>query len=449
MKPRYFMIAAVFFISACTAGRAVIHPAPELLPFTEEEMTDPDFWISRHPSPETTILTFEEISRLNAGIRTDLKLTKDIFQLPSHVSGDELVREFTQSVNDLERRHLFKGDGQKTKQAYFVTMQYYMTSQVPEQVRRQYGIIVRFSDQKFLPTEEILTEKPGDVEFDELQNSALDIGTPVAVVWTTADGKWSYVETDLSDGWVKSEYVAIGSKEAVLRFAKTGFFAIVTAAKADLYADAAMTRSLGRVRMGIKFPLERSIDGNMAAVKLPQRNSDGRLSFITGYMHREDVYHGYLTYTPRMIIQQAFKLLGHPYGWGGINGGQDCSRFIQEVFATVGIEMPRDSVNQRQVGQVISTFADGQTGEDKLAVIREQGIGGITLLGIKGHIMLYLGTWNDRAYAIHAVWAYRQPGTADDEIYVIDRVVVSDLSLGEGSQKGSWLKRIISVGLLK
>jgi len=63
--------------------------------------------------------------------------------------------------------------------------------------------------------------------------------------------------------------------------------------------------------------------------------------------------------------------------------------------------------------------------------------------------MLYLGKDEGRLYAIHAIWAYRQKGLEGDEATVLGRVVVSDLSLGEGASRGSLLERIVAVRLLK
>ena len=76
------------------------------------------------------------------------------------------------------------------------------------------------------------------------------------------------------------------------------------------------------------------------------------------------VSRGYLPYTPRTVIFQAFKLLHSPYGWGDMYGEQDCSRFIQLVFSTVGIQFPRNSLQQAKVGRLIADFAR-ESGPDK------------------------------------------------------------------------------------
>ena len=166
-------------------------------------------------------------------------------------------------------------------------------------------------------------------------------------------------------------------------------------------------------------------------------------------MKKKDVHKGYLPYTPRNIIEQAFSLLNAPYGWGGMYGEQDCSRFIQEIFATVGINMPRNSTDQAKVGELIARFDEKTKEEEKIKIILSRAIGGITTLRLKGHIMLYLGSVNGRPYVIHETWGYKEKGFLRDRIRVINKVVISDLSLGKDSKNGSLLKRIDTVRLIK
>jgi cell wall-associated NlpC family hydrolase len=47
------------------------------------------------------------------------------------------------------------------------------------------------------------------------------------------------------------------------------------------------------------------------------------------------------------IINTAMKFIGAPYAWGGKSPyGFDCSGFVQTIFNSVGIELPRDAVDQ-------------------------------------------------------------------------------------------------------
>jgi cell wall-associated NlpC family hydrolase len=58
------------------------------------------------------------------------------------------------------------------------------------------------------------------------------------------------------------------------------------------------------------------------------------------------------------------KLLNAPYLWGGRSPfGMDCSGFTQVVFKTLGIQLPRDSIQQAECGQTISFISAAQTGD--------------------------------------------------------------------------------------
>ena len=115
----------------------------------------------------------------------------------------------------------------------------------------------------------------------------------------------------------------------------------------------------------------------------------------------------------------------------------------------MGIELPRDSQNQIQVGTRLIEWEAGAPTADKTLVLTDFAIGGITILGMKGHILLYLGTIDGRVYAVHSVWAYREPEHGGDKTFVLNRVVVSDLSLGEGSKRGSLLDRLNAVKIVR
>jgi len=219
----------------------------------------------------------------------------------------------------------------------------------------------------------------------------------------------------------------------------------VTSAKGEIYLNPNLTGLYDYVRMGTTFPLVGKTGTKLVHVTIPVRNADGTCGWRTAYMRAEDVHEGFLPYTPRTIIRQAFKLLNSPYGWGDMEGEQDCSRFIQEIFATVGIRMPRNSSEQAEVGRLVAEFAKGAPDEEKLAVLTEKGIGGITLLRLDNHIMLFLGMVDGRPYAIHATWGYHQIIGGRDIVRVLNRVAVTDMSLGAGSVKGSLLGRLIKI----
>ena len=110
--------------------------------------------------------------------------------------------------------------------------------------------------------------------------------------------------------------------------------------------------------------------------------------------------------------------------------------------------MPRNSKEQAKVGVKLVEFTENTTEQEKLNAFKNIG-NKIAILPMKGHIMLYLGTVDNRIYAIHSVWGYREPTLNGDRVRVINRATVSDLSLGEGSKKGSLLKRLKGIVLIQ
>ncbi len=142
-------------------------------------------------------------------------------------------------------------------------------------------------------------------------------------------------------------------------------------------------------------------------------------------------------------------MLNTPYGWGGAHGQQDCSQFVQEVFATVGLALPRNSSEQAHVGSLVARFEPKDSDDKKLDAILARAVPGTCLLHMKGHVMLYIGSVAGRPYAIHDVWAYREPAPdGADVLRIINRVAVTDLWLGDASRIGSLLHRLKSIRAL-
>jgi cell wall-associated NlpC family hydrolase len=65
------------------------------------------------------------------------------------------------------------------------------------------------------------------------------------------------------------------------------------------------------------------------------------------------------------IVAAARRYLGVPYVWGGTDPatGLDCSGFVQKVFRDLGIELPRVSRDQAQVGQAVGSLAEARPGD--------------------------------------------------------------------------------------
>jgi hypothetical protein len=451
MKRSYFAVVFVItiLISQTLWAETTRLAAPENLPNTVRQMKSPGFWVARHPFPDKVILDRSEIAAFNANIRKEDDLVVDPSGIGPVYPGDDLKKILELQIKEFRAKTLFNQSGGRISEVTFKKIQERMAIDlVYKKCIVKYGIVCAYSDQRKLPVEEIMIKEAGDKGFDELQNNSFDIGTPLAILHESSDGKWVYVTAPSSSGWIKKENVAFAGVDAVKRFENATPFIVVTSPKADIYLDGGLTAYYDFVRMGTTLPCYDKADRGVVMVRIPYKTDDGKLVEMKGFMKREDVNFGFREYTPRAIIEQAFKLLNAPYGWGGSSGEQDCSAFIQEIFSTVGINMPRNSAGQGEVGYLLAEFSDKSPGRVKLDTISREAVGAVTTLKMKGHIMLYLGMYAKEPYVIHATYGYGEKSILGDVDRVINKVVVSDLSLGSGGKKGSLLERISTIRLL-
>ena len=100
----------------------------------------------------------------------------------------------------------------------------------------------------------------------------------------------------------------------------------------------------------IKAPvIERLPMGARVAVS----GEDGNfLQCANGFVHRRHV--ALIEDRDTDFVAVAARLTGVPYRWGGRSGdGIDCSGLVQIALAFAGIECPRDSDQQRELGEAI------------------------------------------------------------------------------------------------
>lgn len=161
--------------------------------------------------------------------------------------------------------------------------------------------------------------------------------------------------------------------------------------------------------------------------------------------------------TRRDWIETLFIFAGDPYGWGGHDGWRDCSRLMLDTARSFHLRLPRNSKEQAVQTSYYINVA-GMAPEDKLKKIEDAARTGIVLLHFPGHIMAWLGKKSDGTPVVfHALSEYVEPcaddaqvppGERPETLVHVDRVVLSDLSLGEGTSRGSFLERITHVSVL-
>lgn len=416
--------------------------SPTLLPGTTAEMNSPGYWIGRHPDPDRVIMDQEGIAEFNQRI-LDRKLVRDLLTI-SEVSGDSLRAELSSAANWIGRLAVYQDSGRRVDSALLSPLEALENRDaIPATLRGTYAFLLRRADLRVLPTTSPLYDAPGDRFIDNLQASSLEPGTPAVLLHWSSDGAWVYAATALASGWLPSDAVVPVSLEAFLARRFRTDLLVVVAGRADLYEDPGLTRWAGYLRMGTSLsPSPEGQRGNAVAALLPGRDAEGAYAERTVWIESAQVNQGYLPYTARTIYRQAFALLNAPYGWGGMFGERDCSQFLCEIFATVGLALPRNSSAQARAGSGLIGFSSSTAEEEKRRLLLETAAPGATLLRLPGHIMLYLGASEGRPYVIHSTWAYRERRGFSDVQRLINRVVVSTLDLGSGSSVGNHLSRL-------
>jgi len=158
--------------------------------------------------------------------------------------------------------------------------------------------------------------------------------------------------------------------------------------------------------------------------------------------------------TRRALLEEAFRYLDSPYGWGGKDGGRDCSRFLMDVFSAFGLDLPRHSGGQAKAGSMVVDVSSVGSLRERESLLDAAQARGVVLLHFPGHVMLYLGR-NEagRPMVMHAFAEYLEACSSADAAKTgrketlrrVDRVQVSDMTLGKGTSRTSFLERLTHI----
>ena len=414
--------------------------------YVDLKMCNADFWIKKIPQPNKVILTPKNIEKLNSEIiNTPSTKTVNLLNFPEIFNAtekknkmleyfkflDETDDSFDNStdisfdnstdINDTSsdltenKLPLFFYEESFIDKDFFLNLRENISNiDVSGDINISYGICVNRTNMKFMPIEEIITDDPEDPEFDVYMSSVVDINEPVIIFFPSADKKHLWIQAYDCSGWVKAEDIAIcKDRNEWLNAQNFKDFLLVTGEKIFLETSSiSPNTSRKMITMGTKLPLilpselPEKINYRSPAynyiVRLPIRMPDGSFATLPAQIPiNRDVHIGYLKCTRANIINQAFKLLGNRYGWGGMLDSLDCSLMIQDIYKCFGVNLPRNTTWQAQIpARVITDINKMPTWRKKIIF---NSIQAADILQLPGHTMIYLGKTATHYYTIDAV----------------------------------------------
>ena len=339
------------------------------MPGVTEEMSNPEYWIDIQEEPDKVLITKPQIEALNKKI--------------VETSGCRMYDLESYSEDEAE-----------------------------------FGIVVRQTDVKGSPTNSLMNGS--DANFDDNQLAGAKVNDPVCIIGHSEDDSFYKVRTRDYEGWIRSEDVALCSnKEEWLKawkFTEEGNFVVVTTDRIftedNRYTPdtSRMVLTMGTVlelvdKNDISYEEDGRAPFNSYMIYIPIRNSDGSYGRTATHLPEHlGVSVGYQPLTERNIINTAFECLGDIYGWGSSLNSEDCSGYIQSIYRTFGIIMPRDT-DQQELTPCKRIILSGLENSDRKAMLDETPTG--TALYMKGHTVMYLGEVDGNHYCINSSGSVR------------------------------------------
>jgi len=393
-------------------------------------MLKPEYWIEKIGDAEKLILNEEEIIKFNKKSFGKMKSKGfkewlyDLKTYPETITRKELLN----TMNSYSSEGVFP-----SKTCYDVhtkkiseTVKKEVLNQanfdgIPDEILVEWGMLVKREDLRAFPTDTVFAEEPKGIDFDLFQLTILPVGTPVAILHQSKNGKWYYIQSMIYKGWVKRENIALSkNKKEVFDYANSDKFLMVTESRIETEPNP-FIKEISNIlfQMGDMIPLidfdeipESIPINNLHAqspqgcyvVKIPVKDKEGLLEFRLALIARSnDICEGYLPYTRGNILRQAFKLLGERYGWNGMFKRIDCSQFIMNVYKTMNIIIPSFTRMQEE-------GAAGKSIEFNGSIQRRESILNKLQPGdpihLKGHVVMYLDKVGENHYIIHSGSGY-------------------------------------------
>ncbi len=375
-----------------------------------------EFWVSQCPEADRVLLDAEGVAAFNARVRELDPTVHDLAALPERLTRADVMALFSAAPQP-SSAPLFHADGRAvTPEDRAAWLAACALGTIPDEVEPRFGLLVRRSIVRSLPTAERLLKTPADTDLDRLQETGLFPGTPVAILHQSHDGRWAFVLSPAYTGWMTLDAIATGSRETVLGYVARSTRVVTGSQVRTVFTPEAPALSRLVLDMGVvipdhsNWPQRQPVNGQVPlaahVVDLPTRNPDGSLAIMPALLPlAADTHAGPLPVTRANLIRQVCKFLGDRYGWGHDYESRDCSGLVGETYRSLGIVLPRNTADHvRSPALDRMPIAADLDREQRLAAIAALFPG--DLIYAPRHVMMVLGhapdTWI--IHATHGGW---------------------------------------------
>ncbi len=300
----------------------------------------------------------------------------------------------------------------------------------------QKAIIVKNTNVRVLPTNSKLFYNPNvageGFPFDYNQNSSIKINTPILISHYSKDKAWAYVQSHFVSGWIRMDNIAFVDNDFINRFQSNSFVVSIK----EHFPLLENNLFLEYIKVGTFFP---TIENKIYVSK---KNLEGKAVLKEVDIDETYVSSFPITFNKTNLTSLSNQFLGELYGWGGLLEHRDCSSFTQDFFAPFGLYLNRNSKAQRSGYKYIDIY--NLSDEKKKKYIIENGIPFLTLIYLRGHIMLYIGQKDGNPLVMHNMWGVRTwKNPFQEGRNVVGKTVITSLEPGIELENANFSQTIL------
>ncbi len=438
------LVFVVLFLGACSSKEIIVEKDTQKnKPIESIEISDLSY------IPQDVEFFTKDLNSTMKIYKIQKKYEKYYFNVWNNTKPRESVKEVKWPFYSYKVGNSYGENFQPLKQSFFDEMLYNADFSNFATLNKK-AITTREVNIRAFPTIKPLLKDPSmageGFPFDYLQNSTLHANKPIFISHYSKDKEWVYIFSSFTSGWIKSNEMAFLEQKYVDAWQKAQQVFFIKE-NIPLYSKDGTFLFNSKIGMLLSLISEDKNNYEVLAISSYKNN---KAMFHRVKVQKDIAKKEVLSLNKETLTTVLSEMFKTNYGWGGIYEQRDCSSMLRDMYAPFGIWLPRNSFQQAKVGKVISL--KNLSDKEKIILIKEKAIPFQTLLYKKGHIVLYVGTFNGEIIIFHNVWGVKTNKNGAEGRIVIGKAIFSTLRLGDSAtyydKNSEILKNLQSMNIL-